>query len=131
MKVFQFNFQQICIDDPSKTFWDDPKMYVDDPGLETLLSLTTEDLLLCNNQDLTTVAIQNESDSKNTNSKIEQQLDKINDGKQALVCMYPNCEKSYLKPSHLKASKYCISLKNIYEHPSRSVYLFYIFIVAC
>lgn len=79
-------------------------MYVDDPGLDTLLSLTNEELLLCNNQDLTTIATQNELDSKDRNSKNEQQLEKINDGKHALVCMYPNCEKSYLKPSHLKAS---------------------------
>lgn len=90
---------QFCINDPSKTFWDDPKMYIDDPGLETLLSLTTDELLLCQDS---TINEYNDSEKDKSLQKERHQLDKSNDGKHALQCTYPNCDKSYFKPSHLK-----------------------------
>ncbi|KAE9524261.1 hypothetical protein AGLY_015300 [Aphis glycines] len=95
-----------CINDPSKTFWDDPKMYVDDPGLDTLLSLTVEELLPCNDQDDVTVSCDDcDESSKRQNMKETQkpkQQDKLNEVKHVLECTYPNCDKTYLKPSHLK-----------------------------
>lgn len=96
------------MDDPSKTFWDDPKMYIDDPGLDTLLSLTTDELLLC--QDPTMDEL-NEADEDVSPQKERHQTDKSNDGKHALQCAYPNCDKSYFKPSHLKvnAKSYFVS----------------------
>uniref|UniRef100_A0A2S2NLD9 Krueppel-like factor 15 n=1 Tax=Schizaphis graminum TaxID=13262 RepID=A0A2S2NLD9_SCHGA len=91
------------INDPSKTFWDDPKMYVDDPGLDTLLSLTTDELLPCNDQDGVTVDSDDSSKRQNvTESQSPKQQDKSNEVKQVLECTYPNCDKTYLKPSHLK-----------------------------
>lgn len=100
MNVSQVFFlpKQFCINDPSKTFWDDPNMYVDDPGLDTLLSLTTDELLLCNSENATVA----ETNSDQDGNPLNEQRDKMNDGKQVLVCMYPNCDKTYLKPSHLK-----------------------------
>ncbi|XP_026820019.1 Krueppel-like factor 5 [Rhopalosiphum maidis] len=91
------------INDPSKTFWDDPKMYVDDPGLDTLLSLTADELLPCNGQDVVTVDSDDSSKRQNvTESQKSKQQDKSNEVKQVLECTYPNCDKTYLKPSHLK-----------------------------
>ncbi|XP_022177825.1 Krueppel-like factor 15 [Myzus persicae] len=89
-----------CIVDPSKTFWDDPKMYLDDPGLDTLLSLTVDELLPCNGQEGETA----DDDSKGNLPDIQRpwQEDRSSDVKQVLECTYPNCDKTYLKPSHLK-----------------------------
>ncbi|KAL5238453.1 hypothetical protein ACI65C_005863 [Semiaphis heraclei] len=89
-----------CIVDPSKTFWDDPKMYLDDPGLDTLLSLTADELLPCNDQEGETVGDYRNEDLLDAESPRQQ--DKPSDVKQVLECTYPNCDKTYLKPSHLK-----------------------------
>ncbi|XP_050439983.1 Kruppel-like factor 2 [Adelges cooleyi] len=97
-------FEQFQIDDPSETFWDDPTMYVDDPGLDTLLALTTDQLLMCGDhcQDdvyggekpqqlhCRIMDTPTKTDSVKTDSKLP------------LTCLYPNCDKSYAKPSHLK-----------------------------
>uniref|UniRef100_A0A2S2QH85 C2H2-type domain-containing protein n=1 Tax=Sipha flava TaxID=143950 RepID=A0A2S2QH85_9HEMI len=105
-------FVDFCVDDPSKTFWDDPNMYVDDPGLDILLSLTTDEFLLCSNQDASVAEVNDDPELTDGSPQNEQQQQQQqqqqnksnNDGKQALICMYPNCDKSYLKPSHLKVN---------------------------
>jgi len=101
-------FFKFCINDPSQTFWDDPKMYVDDPGLDTLLSLTADELLPCNDQDDVTVSC-DECDESSIRQNIKEiqkpkQQDKLNEVKHVLECTYPNCDKTYLKPSHLKVN---------------------------
>ncbi|XP_060859568.1 Krueppel-like factor 15 [Metopolophium dirhodum] len=91
-----------CIVDPSKTFWDDPKMYLDDPGLDTLLSLTADELLPCNDQDDETSYDDEDSKGNLPDTQRPRQPDRPSDVKQVLECTYPNCDKTYLKPSHLK-----------------------------
>lgn len=104
---FFSNRSQLCVDDPSKTFWDDPKMYVDDPGLDSLLLLTADELLSCNGQP-EAIAAAPPSDGGREAKDEGSQTDPRpagNDGKPTLVCEYPNCDKSYTKPSHLKVSR--------------------------
>ncbi|VVC44763.1 Hypothetical protein CINCED_3A012673 [Cinara cedri] len=100
-------FMDLCvIDDPSKTFWDDPNMYVDDPGLDTLLSLTTDELLSCGSWTDTDVSVvlDNKSDTqpRPAGRRRNRRTPRADDNKSPLPCTYPNCTKSYLKPSHLK-----------------------------
>ncbi|KAL4135531.1 hypothetical protein QTP88_007137 [Uroleucon formosanum] len=95
-----------CIVDPSKTFWDDPKMYVDDPGLDTLLSLTVDELLPCDGQDDETSYDDEDSKGNLPDTQRPRQPDRPSDVKQVLECTYPNCDKTYLKPSHLKVNNY-------------------------
>ncbi|XP_050529729.1 Krueppel-like factor 15 [Daktulosphaira vitifoliae] len=83
--------EEFWIDNPNETFWDDPTMYVDDPGLDNLLSITTDELLYTDNEE--------------TLSDILQDPEEIHFNKAEklpLTCLYPNCDKSYAKPSHLK-----------------------------
>lgn len=76
-------------------------MYVEDPGLESLLALANEELLVCNNQDVTITENLDHHTGKMTNPKNEQR----NEVKLTpQMCMYPNCKKSFFKPSLLKAS---------------------------
>jgi len=79
-------------------------MYLDDPGLDTLLSLTTDELLSCNSQEGETAYDDSNGDLLDRESPRQQ--DKPSDVKQVLECTYPNCDKTYLKPSHLKVN-YC------------------------
>jgi len=130
-----FFVTQFCVDDPSKTFWDDPNMYVDDPGLDTLFSLTADQLLSSSSNENAIITLpddddddddENDNDDDNDydddqhrqrdegnnggqqrNGRMRQRKCKRNADKHTqvqLVCAYPNCDKSYLKPSHLKAS---------------------------
>lgn len=102
---------QFRIDDPSKTFWDDPNMYLDNADLDTLLSLSKDELLLGNNPDDTLVeAIDSDPNGKRGEKQWEvpnqSRSGKTNDwGKQVFACVYPNCSRSYRKPSHMKVIK--------------------------
>lgn len=110
--MFQLYFSKICVYDPSQTFWDDPNMYVEDPGLEALLSLPNEEFIVRNNQIVTTDFNPDDQNGKNENPNTEQ----TNDGKLTQqMCMYPNCGKSFMRESLLKAS-------NIVVH---SIFYFY------
>lgn len=107
------------MDDPSKTFWDDPKMYVDDPGLESLLSLTDGELLSCEGQPQVQVQVAAAGASGRGCEKTRQKFagtPQTADGKPILACEYPNCDKSYTKPSHLKVS--LVSRSSVVFHGS-------------
>lgn len=84
-------------------------MYVDDPGLETLLSLTADELLPCDDQDDEVRQDNDDEDSKGNSPDTQRprQPDRPSEVKQVLECTYPNCDKTYLKPSHLKVNNYC------------------------
>lgn len=87
-------------------------MYVDDPGLDTLLSLTTDQLLSCTGGTDTAAIIASVVSDDDVQSsppptvgrRRNRRTPKSDDDKQLLPCTYPNCNKSYLKPSHLKVS---------------------------
>lgn len=98
-------------------------MYVDDPGLDTLLSLTSDEFLLCSGEDALAAVGNNDPDLSGGSPRNKQlQLDKSNDGKQALMCMYPNCDKSYLKPSHLKVNSNIIVISILDSIRGRSMH---------